>query len=105
MTQLVHNIALYIHVTVVHIAVNTLSLTTMHFMLLVHFLDIRVLDRPMREHKYYSISFRSCENVGHDVTLLYAHWSVFTSNIKELKVDKQPKKHGYTVGQAPHVQD
>ena len=36
----------------------------------------------------YSIAPRSCENAGHDVILLYAHWSILNLNVQ--KVDKQP---------------
>ena len=35
---------------------------------------------------------RSHDNIGSDVTLLYAHWSILYSNVEE--VDMQPEKHG-----------
>ena len=46
----------------------------------------------MRERNYYYDSSvpRSCDNIGCDVTLLYAHWSIINSNVEE--VNKQPER-------------
>ena len=49
---------------------------TILFRLPVHFLNIRLSDWPIRERNYCSIAPRSHDNVGCDVTLLYAHWSI-----------------------------
>ena len=45
----------------------------------------------MRERKSYSIAPRTCDNVGCDIILTYAHRSILNSNVEE--VDKQPENH------------
>ena len=55
---------------------------TVLFWLLVHFLDIWILDGPMWDEKYYITALRSPrsrENVECDVTFLHAYWSIQNS--------------------------
>ena len=47
----------------------------------------------MKEQKYYGMAPRSRDNIGHDVILLYAHWSILNLNVEE--EDKQPNKARY----------
>ena len=39
--------------------------------------------QPTTEQNYYSIAPRSCDNIGRDLTLPHAHWSILNLNVEE----------------------